>query len=77
MPSLQSVTTLESGQQGLIDHIGDAVIALKLYSMGVLPGKPIQIVRKAPFGGGYYLRIVNQHLVLRSNEAAEIYITRL
>lgn len=36
--------------------------------MGVLPGSSLQLIRKAPFGGGWYARIDNQVIALRKEE---------
>lgn len=37
-------------------------------SMGVLPGSVIELIRKAPLGGGWYVRIDRQVLALRKEE---------
>lgn len=41
-------------------------------SMGVLPGSHVEVVRKAPFGGGCYVKVDNFYLALRREEAASV-----
>ena len=43
-------------------------VASRLISMGVLSGSSLQLIRKAPFGGGWYARIDNQVIALRKEE---------
>ncbi len=43
-------------------------LASRLISMGVLPGSKVELIRKAPFGGGWYARIDNQVIALRKEE---------
>lgn len=74
MQNLKQVSKMSVGEQGIIHHIGNANIALKLYSMGVLPGKSLSMIRKAPLGGGFYLKMLNHNLALREEEASEIYL---
>ncbi|MEZ5042326.1 MAG: FeoA family protein [Saprospiraceae bacterium] len=54
--------------QKIISHFTDEGIASKLMSMGILPGSHIALVRKAPMGGGWYLKIDNKILALREKE---------
>jgi len=48
----------------------DEVISSRLLSMGILPGSMIEVMRKAPFKGGFYIKFDNQRVALRSQEAA-------
>lgn len=41
-------------------------------AMGLLPGSRVAIVRRAPFGGGWYVKVDNFYLALRKEEAASI-----
>lgn len=52
----------------------DPSLASKLTAMGVLPGVLIQMVRKAPFGKAYYIKVDGIRLALREKEAASIMI---
>ncbi len=59
---------LKSGFKGTIDHFSSDEIARKLMSMGVLPGESIELIRKAPFGGGWYIKVGQRCLALRKQE---------
>jgi ferrous iron transport protein A len=44
----------------------------KLLSMGIMPGSSVEVLRKAPFGGAFYVKIDGLILALRNNEASSI-----
>ncbi|MCB0654791.1 MAG: ferrous iron transport protein A [Saprospiraceae bacterium] len=44
----------------------------KLMAMGVLPGSKVDILRKAPFGKVYYVKVDGQRLALRQDELQNI-----
>jgi ferrous iron transport protein A len=67
-----NVTQLKDGQGGKIRSFMDELTAGKLINMGILPGSYIQIVRRAPFNGGYYLKVDGANMVLRKGEAESI-----
>ncbi|MCB9275557.1 MAG: ferrous iron transport protein A [Lewinellaceae bacterium] len=60
------------GMAGVVSHYVDDQAGSKLMSMGVLPGSHVIVVRKAPFGGGWYVKVDNFYLALRKEEAASI-----
>ena len=72
MNHLESLSNLKDGEKGTIRHFTNDHIASKLLSMGVLPGKSIRLVRRLPFGGGIYIKIENQSIALREDEARSI-----
>ena len=72
----QSLVTIKPGTGGLISHILDPVLAARLFSMGVLPGTVVEYIRKAPLGGGCYVRVGNALLALRKQEASSIIISQ-
>ncbi len=43
-------------------------MASKLMSMGVLPGSQINLIRKAPLGGAWYVRVDNKVIAMRAKE---------
>ena len=73
----QPVTTLKTGEEGIVSHFSDVQMAGKFVSMGVLPGSSVRVVRIAPFNGGYYLRVDDTNLVLRTEEAHSIILNSL
>lgn len=60
------------GLKGEISHFSDQGMGSKLMSMGVLPGSKIEYIRRAPFGGGCYVKVDSVLLGLRKAEAASI-----
>lgn len=64
--------TYKEGQQGLLEGFSSDYVAGKLIAMGVLPGAAIQVLRRAPLGGGWYVRIGTQNLALRKDELESI-----
>lgn len=45
-------------------------------AMGVLPGSRIELRRRAPFGGGWYVKVDNLLLALRQCEVDSIVLTK-
>jgi ferrous iron transport protein A len=69
------ISQLKAGIAGKIAHFTNDEIAGKLMTMGVLPGSRVQVVRIAPFRGGYYLKIDGINMVVRLQEASNIIMT--
>ena len=69
------LSTLKAGRKGKIAYFADDIIASKLTTMGILPGSEVNIIRKAPFKGGIYLKIDGGNIVLRDQEAAAIILS--
>jgi len=44
-------------------------------AMGVLPGSRVELCRRAPFGGGWYVKVDNLLLALRQHEIDSIVLT--
>lgn len=66
------ITHLQRGQEGTVSHIDNERIAGKLMAMGVLPGSVVRLIRKAPFGGAWYIKADNITIALRREEAESI-----
>ena len=63
---------LKKGTVGIISHFSNPLIGGKLMAMGFLPGTQVQLIRKAPFGGGCYVKAKNISVALRQAEANSI-----
>jgi ferrous iron transport protein A len=70
----RTLAALADGQFGVIHQYTHDVIASKLMSMGILPGKSLKLVRRLPFGGGLYVKVGNQNIALRQEEAENILV---
>jgi ferrous iron transport protein A len=64
----ESHAALVSQGKGEVSHFSDERAASRLMSMGVLPGSVIELVRRAPFGGGWYVKVDGLLLALRDRE---------
>lgn len=64
--------SLAGKSSGHISHFNDERMASKLMSMGVLPGSFIELLRRAPFGGGWYVKVDDLRLALRQKEIDSI-----
>lgn len=69
------LSKLKVGNRGKIAYFIDDAIAGKLTTMGILPGSIVNVIRKAPFKGGIYLKIDGGNIVLRDREAAAIILS--
>jgi Fe2+ transport system protein FeoA len=56
----------------IIQSFNDRSIALRMLSMGILPGQEIRIISKSPFGYCYYVSIGNRWIAIRSEELSAI-----
>lgn len=57
-----------------VDGVGPVV--KRLMEMGIVPGVPVSVVRSAPLGDPFEVRVRSYHLALRRNEARTISVTR-
>lgn len=72
---LISAARLPIGATGVIGRLSSTPLSLKLLEMGCLPGKEIAVLRVAPLGSPLYLRVGNQFLALRPEEASGILVS--
>ena len=61
----------------MVERFDNENISCKLLNLGILPNSKIVFVRKAPFGGAYYLKLNGISLAVREEEAASIIIRDL
>lgn len=69
-----AIANLKAGAYGTIAHFTNEQMAGKLMSMGVMPGSSVQVIRVAPFRGGYYLKVDGNCLAIRTQEAENIFL---
>ncbi len=68
----RTVIDLKSRESAQAISFSDPVLAGKLTSMGVCPGARIEMVRKAPFGHAFYIKVDGVRFALRREEAESI-----
>jgi ferrous iron transport protein A len=71
---MPSANNLRLGEQAMIVRFTDEKIEGKLTSMGMMPGSTLQLVRKAPFGGGFYVKIDGVNIAMRAYEIQQIIV---
>ena len=70
----RTVIDLIAREQAKALGISDELVSQKLTAMGLLPGSVIEMVRPAPFGGAFFIKVDGKNFALRQNEAASILI---
>lgn len=68
----KTVPELKSRESAEAISFVDPALACKLTAMGVRPGAVIEMVRKAPFGKAYYVKVDGIRMALREEEAVSI-----
>lgn len=66
----RTIADLKQHESALTIAVTDPALAGKLTAMGVLPGTLIELVRPAPFGNAFYIKVDGIRLALREEEAA-------
>jgi ferrous iron transport protein A len=54
---------------------GQGAVARRLMEMGVVPGAPVRVIKRAPLGDPIEVRVRGYHLALRRTEAQTIVVT--
>ena len=66
---------LKPGESGVIARLGgDQAIARRLMELGLVPGTPVQVVRRAPLGDPVAFELRGARICLRRSEAARILV---
>lgn len=71
------LSELKAGQVGFVDciqpHHSNKGLVNRLEAMGILPNRPIQVLRVAGFGGPLHIRIgTTTEVAIRRQEAEQI-----
>lgn len=74
MEKSKTILDLSIGQSAKIKNFGDDQVALRLISLGMIPGYQITLIRKSLFSGSFYLKFHNQRIAIRRDEAKSIYV---
>ena len=54
--------------------ISNDPVMLRLMEMGLVPGTPVQVLKRAPFGGPLQVRVQDYRLSLRRSEAQRLQV---
>jgi Fe2+ transport system protein FeoA len=70
---VRTLAELELGGSGVIDGVtGRDAMAIRLLEMGLVPGTPVKLLKRAPMGDPLQLQVRGYHLSLRAAEAARV-----
>jgi ferrous iron transport protein A len=65
----KKLSELQPGESGIVDELDLHVFTTRLLAMGIIPGKRIEVIRKQPWSGSFYINIDGHFLGLRIQEA--------
>jgi len=71
---MKTLEMLKKGERAVIKQMLSEELSARLLEIGMLPGKEIQLVRKAPFGNPLYLKISGNHLSIGKEEACTVVV---
>lgn len=71
---LQKLSNFREGESGVVNSFDDDTMAAKFLTMGVIPGKSLQLMRRIPFGGGLYIKVDDENIAVRELEAKHIFV---
>ena len=75
---IMTLAELPIGEKGKVLAVnGNDQITRRLMEMGVVPGVSIRMIKSAPFGDPFEIRIRGYHLAMRRNEAETIEVQSL
>ncbi len=70
-----SLNTLSDGTLGRLVRLGgDRAFRRRLMELGLLPGTPVRVVRRAEVGGVLEIEVRRSRLTVRTAEAAELFV---
>jgi ferrous iron transport protein A len=76
-PALLRLTDLRPGETAEVVAVsGDDAIGRRLLDLGLLPGTPVTVMRRAPLGDPVVYELRGYRLCLRRSEAARISVRR-
>jgi ferrous iron transport protein A len=66
---------LRPGERGVIREIdGVPATVRRLMELGLVPGTAVELVRAAPLGDPFELRVRGTHLSIRRSEAEQVHV---
>ena len=71
----RTLDSLTDGSVGTLVRLGgERSFRRRLLELGLLPGTPVRLVRRARLGGVLEVEVRNCRLTLREGEARELYV---
>ena len=72
-----SLLNIKNGEFVIVREIGESSLKVKLIEMGLILGKQIEVLYRAPFGGPIAIDVEGYVLSLRRDEAKMIVVERI
>ena len=73
--AVRRLDQLQPGERGVIVSLeADAGFERRLMELGLVPGTPVEMVRRAPFGDPVEIRVRDVSLSLRRTETSRIHV---
>lgn len=73
--AVRRLDQLVPGERGVILHLDPAAgLERRLMELGLVPGTPVEVVRRAPFGDPVEIRVRDVSLSLRRTETSHIHV---
>lgn len=70
MNRLKKLSELKSGERAVVEgFMEDSVFSLRLQELGLVPGSPLEFVRKAPLGDPLEIKVRGFLLSMRLQDA--------
>lgn len=73
---MDTISTLEIGEHGIIESFNYDVVPLKLQELGCLPGHEVEMIQKAISQDPLHIKINDTHIAIRKSLAVEISIIK-
>lgn len=71
------LSELPDGETGRLVRLeGDRAFRRRLMELGLLPGTPVRVVRRAELGGVLELEVRRARLTVRASEAGLLFVAR-
>jgi ferrous iron transport protein A len=68
----KTIADLKAGESAKIVVLDEGGYTCKLLNLGLIPNTLVTMVRTAPFGGAYYIKLGDHQLAVRIEEAKTI-----
>ncbi|MDP7051975.1 MAG: FeoA family protein [Verrucomicrobiota bacterium] len=75
MDNTKSISQLHPGESAALGGMSLPMVAQeRLQEMGLLPGEPVRLVRRAPLGCPIEFEVCGSRLAIRGRDAAQIFV---
>lgn len=72
----KTLDTLLPGESAYVTQLIENPFTCKLMTLGIIPQSVVTMVRKAPFGGAFYIKLDNHQMAVRVEEAKSIFVEK-